>query len=123
MLAGQISGVEGYVESAAVGLMTGVHMSRLLKGMPLKAFPATTAMGALAHYVSHEGHKELQPTNVNYGIFPPLDTQKKTKKSDRRRLHAIRSLRDLGAFAASIDENIEVEYLNQQLDSLTAQPV
>ena len=71
-LAGQLIGVEGYVESAASGLLAGINAARLLAGAPLVVPPATTAHGSLMAYVTQRGRKEFQPMNANYGLFPPL---------------------------------------------------
>ncbi|MCC6847478.1 MAG: methylenetetrahydrofolate--tRNA-(uracil(54)-C(5))-methyltransferase (FADH(2)-oxidizing) TrmFO [Deltaproteobacteria bacterium] len=71
-LAGQIIGVEGYVESAAAGLLAGINAARLLAGAPLVSPPATTALGSLLAYVTQRGRRDFQPMNANYGLFPPL---------------------------------------------------
>jgi methylenetetrahydrofolate--tRNA-(uracil-5-)-methyltransferase len=71
-LAGQLVGVEGYVESAATGLLAGLNAWRLLRGEPLATPPRTTALGSLMSYVTHRGRKAFQPMNANYGLFPPL---------------------------------------------------
>ncbi|MCB1044815.1 MAG: methylenetetrahydrofolate--tRNA-(uracil(54)-C(5))-methyltransferase (FADH(2)-oxidizing) TrmFO [Acidobacteria bacterium] len=118
MLAGQISGVEGYIESASVGLMCGLNMARMIRGHAPVVFPSTTAMGSLAHYVTFQGHRELQPTNVNYGIFEPLPPGKKIKRSDRRRAYAIRALQDLLRFALASELDIDEPFLRTQLAEL-----
>jgi methylenetetrahydrofolate--tRNA-(uracil-5-)-methyltransferase len=87
-LAGQLIGVEGYVESAAAGLLAGVNAARLLAGAPLVTPPATTALGSLLAYVTQPGRKEFQPMNANYGLFPPLagrwrGREKKLKLAER----------------------------------------
>jgi len=70
--AGQVSGVEGYVESAGSGLLAGINAARQAMGeAPLEA-PRETAIGALAHYVSHAEAKHYQPANITFGIMPPL---------------------------------------------------
>ncbi len=107
-LAGQISGVEGYVESAASGLMAGIHMARRLADLPLHPFPATTAMGSLAHYVSFSGHHRLQPTNVNFGIFAPLEIRGRSKRLDKRRAMVERAHQDMSAYAATLGESLDV---------------
>jgi methylenetetrahydrofolate--tRNA-(uracil-5-)-methyltransferase len=71
-LAGQLVGVEGYVESAATGLLAGVNAARLLRGAPPLSPPRTTALGSLLAYVTQRGKKSFQPMNANYGLFPPL---------------------------------------------------
>ncbi len=71
--AGQMSGVEGYVESAASGLLAGLNAAALAKGEPVSAAPRTTAIGALAHYVSHANPAHYEPSNITFGIMPPLD--------------------------------------------------
>ena len=72
--AGQVSGVEGYVESAASGLIAGRNAARLVLGLPAIAAPRTTAIGALGYYVSHADPRHYEPSNITFGIMPPLDT-------------------------------------------------
>jgi len=71
-LAGQIVGVEGYVESAAMGILAGLNAARALRGEPMAVPPRTTAMGSLIACVTERGRKHFQPMNANYGLFPPL---------------------------------------------------
>jgi methylenetetrahydrofolate--tRNA-(uracil-5-)-methyltransferase len=70
--AGQMSGVEGYVESAASGLIAGLNAASLVRGEPVSAPPRTTAIGALAYYVSHADPAHYEPSNITFGIMPPL---------------------------------------------------
>ena len=79
--AGQITGVEGYVESAASGLVAAVELAHRLKGLPPVDFPQETALGALAHYVSNPTVVNFQPMNVNFGIIPPLGYKVKGKRN------------------------------------------
>jgi len=72
-LAGQLVGVEGYVESAAAGLLAGMNAARLVGGAPLLVPPVATAHGALLAYVTDRTRKSFQPMNANYGLFPPLE--------------------------------------------------
>jgi len=72
LLAGQIVGVEGYVESAATGLLAGLNAARLLRAEPTVVPPRATALGSLLAYVTQRGRREFQPMNANYGLFPPL---------------------------------------------------
>ncbi len=78
--AGQITGVEGYVESASSGLVAGINAAMAAMGKPPVVFDRATAHGALAHYVSDETVKNFQPMNVNFGILPSLEERIKAKK-------------------------------------------
>ncbi len=77
--AGQMTGVEGYVESTASGYLAAVCMAARIKGEPLPEFPAETAIGALGRYVSDESVTHFQPMNINFGILPPLGCRVKGK--------------------------------------------
>ncbi len=90
-LAGQLSGVEGYVESTAMGLLAGINASRLLAEKPMIPPPAATALGALIHHLTETDPKHFQPSNVNFGLFPPLE--KKMRKRDRGGVRAEQALR------------------------------
>ncbi len=83
--AGQITGVEGYVESAASGINAAINMARLLKNQPLVNFPEYTGFGALSYYITHASSENFQPMNVTYGIMPelPFATKKKERKAKR----------------------------------------
>lgn len=95
-VAGQLVGVEGYVESAATGLLAGVNLARLLAGLPCVVPPATTALGSLLAYVSDPDRRDFQPMNANYGLFPPLAGRERGREK-RERL-AARALSDLEAW-------------------------
>ena len=84
--AGQMTGVEGYVESAASGFLVGVETARRLRGMEPVNFPRETAIGALGLYVSNESITQFQPMNVNFGIIPPLDHRVKGKRNKNAEL-------------------------------------
>ncbi len=92
--AGQVSGVEGYVESAASGLIAGRNAARLSKGLEPLAAPRTTAIGALAYYVSHADPAHYNPTNITFGIIPPLE-QPPRGKGERQLATSARALADL----------------------------
>ncbi|NPB09523.1 MAG: methylenetetrahydrofolate--tRNA-(uracil(54)-C(5))-methyltransferase (FADH(2)-oxidizing) TrmFO [Thermodesulfobacteria bacterium] len=98
-LAGQISGVEGYVESTAMGLLAGINAGRLARRRELLVPPRTTAHGALVHYITEADPRNFQPMNINWGLFPPLEQKGRRKrrlpKRERYRLMAERALRDL----------------------------
>ena len=89
--AGQMTGVEGYVESAASGLMAGIQAVCAQKGLPAVEFPDITAMGALAHYISNPAVTDFQPMNVNYGIMPALEKRVR-KRRFRNEMLANRAL-------------------------------
>jgi len=72
-LAGQITGVEGYVESSAMGILAGINAGRLGRDKMPVVPPESTAMGALAAHISREPKKDFQPMNINFGLFPPLE--------------------------------------------------
>ena len=95
--AGQMSGVEGYVESAASGLLAGLNAAALASGRPTAAAPRTTAIGALAYYVSHANPAHYQPSNITFGIMPPLERAPKHKLA-RKVAIAERALADLGTW-------------------------
>ena len=92
--AGQVSGVEGYVESAASGLVAGRNAARLSLGQDPVAPPRTTAIGALAHYVAHADPAHYNPTNITFGIIPALDAPPKSRH-DRSLATSARALADL----------------------------
>ncbi|MHC5217758.1 FADH(2)-oxidizing methylenetetrahydrofolate--tRNA-(uracil(54)-C(5))-methyltransferase TrmFO, partial [Enterococcus sp. LJL128] len=78
--AGQMTGVEGYVESAASGLLAGINAARLAKEAEPVIFPRETAMGSMAYYITHAEGKHFQPMNANFGLFPELPARIKDKK-------------------------------------------
>ena len=82
--AGQLVGVEGYVEAAASGGLAGLNAARLLATQPLVTPPPTTAHGALLQYITTCEPKHFQPINTNFGIFPPLDTPIRDKQKKRQ---------------------------------------
>ena len=84
--AGQMTGVEGYVESTASGFLAAVELSRRLRGLPPVDFPAETAIGALGLYVSNESVGSFQPMNINFGIIPPLGYKVKGKRNKNAEL-------------------------------------
>ncbi|MCI9606266.1 MAG: methylenetetrahydrofolate--tRNA-(uracil(54)-C(5))-methyltransferase (FADH(2)-oxidizing) TrmFO [Oscillospiraceae bacterium] len=93
--AGQITGVEGYVESTASGCLCAIEMANRLLGKPSVDFPRETAIGALALYVSNESVTDFQPMNVNFGIMPPWPEKVKGGKREKNTLIANRALEAL----------------------------
>ena len=104
LVAGQVSGVEGYVESAAMGLLAGINLSRLARGLTVIPPPPTTAFGALLGHLANTQTKHFQPSNVNFGLFPALEG--KVPKKERGRRHAQRALQDFTAWLRSLDLEI-----------------
>ena len=97
--AGQMTGVEGYVESAASGLYAGINSAKLALGQEPVVFPTETMMGAMAHYITHASKKNFQPINANFGIVPRLK-QKIRDKRERNLQLSQRALTILDAFKA-----------------------
>ena len=97
MFAGQITGVEGYVESTASGCLCAIELAHRLLGRPPADFPRETAIGSLALYVSNESVTDFQPMNVNFGIMPPWPERVKGGKREKNTLIAQRALAALEA--------------------------
>jgi methylenetetrahydrofolate--tRNA-(uracil-5-)-methyltransferase len=106
--AGQMSGVEGYVESAASGLIAGLNAAAMAKSEPFSAPPRTTAIGALAYYVSHADPKHYEPSNITFGIMPPLDKAPKDKLKKKLAI-AERGLRDLERWQQKLSTTEDIE--------------
>ena len=98
--AGQMTGVEGYVESAGSGLIAGINAARMALGQELLYFPHETALGAMARYITHTDGKNFQPMNVNFGLFPDLGERIKSKP-ERYERHANRALESIQNFVNS----------------------
>lgn len=105
LLAGQLIGVEGYLESASAGYLAGVNAARLALGREPLVPPPTTSLGALIAYVTQPGRTEFQPVNANYGLFPPLEGRR-LKGAERKLAHAERALHDLGAFGTTAASDV-----------------
>jgi methylenetetrahydrofolate--tRNA-(uracil-5-)-methyltransferase len=95
--AGQLVGVEGYTDSAAMGGLAGINAARGLAGLPLIAPPSTTAHGCLLSYITTTDPHHFQPMNTNFGLFPPLASRVKDKEQ-KRRLISQRALEDHAAW-------------------------
>ena len=98
--AGQMTGVEGYVESAGSGLLAGINAARLALGQELLYFPHETALGSMARYITHTDGKNFQPMNVNFGLFPDLGERIKSK-AERAEKHATRAIESIQNFMNS----------------------
>jgi methylenetetrahydrofolate--tRNA-(uracil-5-)-methyltransferase len=103
--AGQMTGVEGYIESAATGLLAGINAARLAAGKQMAVPPSTTALGALLRYITEE-RKSFQPMNVSYGLLPPLHNRLRGR--DKKQMMARRALADMNAWALGIEGGEDV---------------
>ena len=103
--AGQISGVEGYTESAATGLLCGINAARLVRGEEPLTLPTDMMLGALCHYISHATAKNYQPTNAAFGLLPEAPRGVRRKK-DRRLARSRRALDSLDAWIAEHGESL-----------------
>ena len=100
--AGQMTGVEGYVESTASGLAAGINAARLFAGREPLIFPLETAIGALAHYITTANPQSFQPMNINFSLLPPLGERIRDKKEKNRRI-ADRALEALADFTKQME--------------------
>ena len=91
--AGQICGVEGYVESIATGMIAAMHAAALAQGNPLDPAPRSSAFGSLTHYVTHADPANFQPANITFDLLPPLDRKVRDRK-ERHRLQCEAGLRE-----------------------------
>ncbi|HJS98762.1 MAG TPA: methylenetetrahydrofolate--tRNA-(uracil(54)-C(5))-methyltransferase (FADH(2)-oxidizing) TrmFO [Terriglobales bacterium] len=101
--AGQICGVEGYVESIAAGLMAGMHAAALAAGLQTAPPPRATALGSLAHYVTHADAKNFQPANITFDLLPPLE-RKVRDRAERHRLQCERALGELDVWLKTLTQ-------------------
>lgn len=98
--AGQMTGVEGYVESAASGLIAGMNAAKAALGQELVVLPVETTLGSMAQYITTADFKHFQPMNANFGLLPKLETKIRNKKEKNEAL-AQRALDGIARFAAS----------------------
>ena len=101
LLAGQITGVEGYMESTAMGLLSGINAYRYANGMATVVPPLTTAMGTLVHYITHSLTVPFQPMNINFGLFPPLPGRSQGR--GKRLLLAKRALKEMEEWKKKVE--------------------
>ncbi len=99
-LAGQITGVEGYMESTAMGLAAGINASRILSGKNLTSWPRETAIGSLIHYLMTTSPSHFQPMNINLGLFPELTNIR--GKKERAKIHRDRAIESMKDFLSSL---------------------
>jgi methylenetetrahydrofolate--tRNA-(uracil-5-)-methyltransferase len=97
--AGQICGVEGYVESIATGLIAGMHASAFITGYEMSPAPRSSAFGSLVHYVTHASSTNFQPANITFDLLPPLEKKIRDRK-ERHRAQCELALRELEGWLA-----------------------
>jgi methylenetetrahydrofolate--tRNA-(uracil-5-)-methyltransferase len=105
--AGQICGVEGYVESIATGLLAGLNASRTALGLEPVVAPMATACGSLAHYISHAESRHFQPANISFGLLPEVPEELRRRVRDRQERHRIQvadALAVMAEWIASLDD-------------------
>jgi methylenetetrahydrofolate--tRNA-(uracil-5-)-methyltransferase len=102
--AGQISGVEGYTESIATGMLVGMHAARIAQGLAAIPPPRETALGSLVHYICYAEAKNFQPANITFDLLPQLDEATRSKIRDKRQRHKMVCERALEVLAAWLDQ-------------------
>ena len=110
LFAGQISGVEGYTESIATGLLAGIYAATLARGEEPVTVPRGTALGSLVHYITHADAKHFQPANITFDLLEPLEeeTRKKVRdKKERHRMQCERALAKFDAWGAAQQQSIQ----------------
>ena len=100
IFAGQLSGVEGYTESIATGLLAGLYAASLARGVKPTPVPRTTALGSLVHYITHADSKDFQPANITFDLLEPLEEELRKKIREKKERHRIQCERALIAFDA-----------------------
>jgi len=97
-VAGQLSGVEGYTESIAGGMLAGIYAGEIANGESLVPVPRATALGSLVHYITHADAKDFQPANITFDLLEPLEEEVRKKVRDKKERHRIQCERSLAAF-------------------------
>jgi methylenetetrahydrofolate--tRNA-(uracil-5-)-methyltransferase len=100
LFAGQISGVEGYTESMATGMLAGLYAARRAQGLPVTPVPRGTALGSLVNYITRADLKHFQPANITFDLLEPLEEETRRKIRDKRERHRLQCERALAAFDA-----------------------
>jgi methylenetetrahydrofolate--tRNA-(uracil-5-)-methyltransferase len=98
LFAGQLSGVEGYTESIATGLLAGIYAAALAQGREPIPAPRACALGSLVHYITHADPKRFQPANITFDLLEPLEEELRKKVRDKKERHRIVCERALAAF-------------------------
>jgi len=100
MIAGQLSGVEGYTESIASGLLAGRYAAALARGEQPAPAPRLSANGSLIHYITHADAKKFTPANITFDLLPPLEDELRKKIRDKKERHRMQCERGLDAWNA-----------------------
>ena len=100
MFAGQLSGVEGYTESIATGMLAGIYAAALARGEEPVPVPRATALGSLVHYITHADPRNFQPVNITFDLLEPLEEELRKKVRDKKERHRIQCERSLASFDA-----------------------
>ena len=100
LFAGQLSGVEGYTESIATGMLAGIYAAAMARGEEPAPVPRATALGSLVHYITHADPKDFQPANITFDLLEPLEEELRKKVRDKKERHRIVCERSLAAFNA-----------------------
>jgi methylenetetrahydrofolate--tRNA-(uracil-5-)-methyltransferase len=116
LIAGQISGVEGYVESIATGLLAGMHAAALAVDAEPVPPPRATAFGALVNYICHANAKAFQPANITFDLLQPLDEETRRRVRDKKQRHAMVCERALEQLAIWLDAERKVPLIPQKVD-------
>ncbi len=103
LIAGQLSGVEGYTESIASGLLAGRYAAALARGLDPTPAPRASANGSLTHYITHADHKKFQPANITFDLLPPLEEELRKKIRDKKERHRLQCDRALEAWQTWLD--------------------
>ncbi len=106
LIAGQLSGVEGYTESIASGLLAGRYAAALAQGRTPEPAPRITANGSLTHYITHADHKKFQPANITFDLLPPLEEDLRRKIRDKKERHRLQCTRALEAWSSWLASRI-----------------
>jgi methylenetetrahydrofolate--tRNA-(uracil-5-)-methyltransferase len=115
LFAGQICGVEGYVESIATGLLAGVYAAELATGGELSPVPRATALGSLVNYATRAETKNFQPANITFDLLPPLERQVRDRK-ERHRLQCERALAELGGWLERVGGTTKADVMFPSLN-------
>ncbi|HYL93689.1 MAG TPA: methylenetetrahydrofolate--tRNA-(uracil(54)-C(5))-methyltransferase (FADH(2)-oxidizing) TrmFO, partial [Alphaproteobacteria bacterium] len=105
--AGQVSGVEGYTESIAMGMLAGIYVAQITQGLPATAPPRETALGSLVNYICHASSRDFQPANITFDLLPQLDEETLRKVRDKQQRHKMVCERALQGLASWLQELTE----------------